>query len=58
MQGVVSLDNSVGDEIHGGGTVDLDCLIEVSSHSVSSDDILIRDCTCEKRVHIYVGASH
>jgi len=55
MEGVVSLDNSVGIEIHGDGTVGLDCLVEVGSHSVSWDDLFIRDCTCWKRDHIYVG---
>jgi len=53
MEGVVLLDNSVGIEIHGDGTVDLDCLVEVGSHSVSWDDLSIQDCTCWKRDHIY-----
>jgi hypothetical protein len=41
MEGVVSLDNSVGIEIHGDGTVDLDCLVEVGFHSISLDDLSI-----------------
>jgi hypothetical protein len=55
MKGVVLLDNSVGIEIHGDGTVDLDCLVKVGSHSVSWDDLSIQDCTCWKRDHIYAG---
>jgi hypothetical protein len=39
--GVVLLDNSVGIEIHGDGTVDLDCLVEAGSHSVSWDYLSI-----------------
>ena len=31
-EGAVSLDNFVEVEIHGGGTVGLDCLVEASSH--------------------------
>jgi hypothetical protein len=42
MEGAVSLDNSVGIEIHGDGTVGLDYLVEVGSHSISSDDLSIR----------------
>jgi len=56
MEGAVSLDNSVGIEIHGDGTVVLDCLIEVGSHSISLDDLSIHDYTCWKRDHIYAGA--
>ena len=41
--GVVLLDNSVGIEIHGDGTVGLDCLVEVGSHSISLDDLSIRE---------------
>jgi hypothetical protein len=41
MEGVVSLDNSVGAEINGDGTVDLDYLVEAGSHSVSLDDLSI-----------------
>jgi hypothetical protein len=58
MEGAVSFDNSIGIEIHGDGTIGLDCLIEVGSHSISLDDLSIRDCTCWKRDHIYVGAVH
>ena len=56
MEGVVLLDNSVLAEIHGDGTVGLDCLVEVGSHSISLDDLSIRDCICWKRDHVYVGA--
>jgi len=56
MEGAVSLDNSVGIEIHGDGTVNLDCLVEVGSHSISLDDLSIRDCICWKRDHVYAGA--
>jgi hypothetical protein len=28
----------------------------VGSHSISLDDLSIRDCTCWKRDHVYVGA--
>jgi hypothetical protein len=41
MERAVSLDNSVGIEIHGDGTVGLDCLIEVGSHIKSLDDLSI-----------------
>jgi len=34
MEAVVLLDNYVGIEIHGDGTVDLDCLVEAGSHKV------------------------
>jgi len=37
------------------GTVGLDCLVEVGSHSISLDDLSIRDCMCWKQDHIYVG---
>jgi hypothetical protein len=53
MEGAVSLDNSAGAEIYKDGTVGLDCLVEVGSHSISWDDLSIRDCTCWKRNHIY-----
>jgi hypothetical protein len=53
MEGAVSLDNSAGAEIYKDGTVGLDCLVEVGSHSISWDDLSIRDCTCWKRDHIY-----
>jgi len=39
MEGAVSFDNSVGNEIHRDGTVGLDCLVEVGSHSISLDDL-------------------
>jgi len=55
-EAVVLLDNSVGIEIHRDGTVGLDFLVEVGSHSVSLDDLSIQDCTCWKRDHIYAGA--
>jgi hypothetical protein len=55
VEGVLLLDNSVGAKIHGDGTVVLDCLVEVGSHSISLDDLSIRDCTCWKRDHIYAG---
>ena len=55
MEGVVLLHNSVGIKIHGDGTVDFDCLVEVGSHSISLDDLSIRDYTCWKRDHIYTG---
>jgi len=58
MEGVVLLDNSVGIEIHGDGTVGLYFFVEVGSHSVSWDDLSIQDCTCWKRDHIYAGAVH
>jgi hypothetical protein len=45
MEGVVLLDNSVGVEIHGDGIVGLDCLVEAGSHTISLDDLSIRDCT-------------
>ena len=54
MEGVVSLDNSVGAEINGDGTVDLDYLVEAGSHSVSLDDLSIWGCMYWKRDHIYV----
>jgi hypothetical protein len=41
MEGAVRLDNSVGIEIYGDGTIGLDCLVEVGSHSVSWDDLSI-----------------
>jgi hypothetical protein len=44
--GAVSLDNSIGTEIHKGRTIDLDCLVEVSSHCVGSNNLFIRDYTC------------
>jgi len=56
MEGVILLDNSVGIEIHGDGTVGLDCLVDVGFHSVSWDDLSIQDCICWKRDHIYAGA--
>ena len=56
MEGVVLLDNSVGIEIHGDGTVGFDYLVEVGSHNVSWDDLSIQDCTYWKRDHIYAGA--
>jgi hypothetical protein len=31
MEGAISFDNSIGIEIHGDGTVGLDCLVEVGS---------------------------
>jgi hypothetical protein len=55
MEGVVLLDNSVGDEIHGDGTIGLDCLVEVGSHNISLDNLSIQDYTCWKRDHIYAG---
>ena len=55
MEGAVSLDNSVEIEIHGDGTVSLDCLVEAGSHNVSWDDLSIQDCTCGKKDHIYAG---
>jgi len=55
MEGAVSLDNSVGIEIHEEGIVSLDCLVEVGSHSISLDDLSIRDYTCWKRDHVYAG---
>jgi len=57
-EGVVLLDNSVGIEIYGYGTVGLDCCVEVGSHSVSWDDLSIQDCTCWKRDHIYAAVVH
>jgi hypothetical protein len=54
--GAVSLDNSIGVEIH--GTVDLDFLVEMGSHSVSSNDLSIRDCICWKRDHTYARVIH
>ena len=56
MEGVVLLDNFVGIEIHGDGTVGLDCLVEVGSHSVSWDHLSIQDCMCLKRDRIYARA--
>jgi len=41
MEGVVLLDNSVAIEIHGDGTVNLDCIVEAGSHSVCWDDLFI-----------------
>ena len=35
MEGVVLLDNSVGAEIYGDGTVSLDCFVKVGYHSIS-----------------------
>jgi len=58
MEGVVSLDNSIGIEIHDDGTNGLDCLVEVGSHNISLDDLSIWDCTCWKRDHIYAGTVH
>ena len=58
MHGVISLDNSSGTKIHGGGTVGLDCLVEAGSHSISLDDLSIRDCTCWKRDHTYTEVVH
>ena len=54
--GAVSLDNSIGVEIH--GTVDLDFLVETGSHSVSSNNLSIRDCICWKRDHTYARVIH
>ena len=45
MEEVVLLDNSVGIEIHGDGTISLDCLVEVGSHNVSWDDLSSWDFT-------------
>jgi hypothetical protein len=56
MEGVVLLDNSVGAEIHGDGTVVLDCLVEAGSHNISLDDLSIQDCTCGKKDHTYAEA--
>jgi len=56
MEGVVLIDNSVGIEIHGDGTVGLDCLVDAGSHNISWDDLSIRDCTCWKRDHFYTRA--
>jgi len=39
MEGVVLLDNSVGAEIHGDGTVGLDCLVGMGCRSVSWDGL-------------------
>jgi len=58
MERVVLLDNSVGAEIHGDGTVGLNCLVEVGSYNISLDDLSIRDCTCWKRDHIYARTVH
>ena len=58
MERVVLLDNSIGAEIHGDGTIGLDCLVEVGSHSINLDDLSIRYCTCWKRDHIYAEAVH
>jgi hypothetical protein len=55
---VVSLDNSVGTEIYGDGTVGLDYLVEAGSHSLSWDDLSIRDYTCWKRDHTYARVVH
>jgi hypothetical protein len=57
-EGVVLLDNSVGIEIHGDGTVNLDCLVEVGSHNIGWDGLSIQDCTCWEMDHIYAGAVH
>ena len=46
MEGVVLLDNFVGAEIHGDGTVSLDCLDEVGSRNESWGDLSIQDSTC------------
>jgi len=51
-------DNSIKAEIHEDETVGLDCLVEAGSHSISLDDLSIRDCTCWKRDHTYIGAAH
>jgi hypothetical protein len=58
MEEAVSLDNSVGIEIHRDGIVGLDCLVEVGSYNISLDDLSIRDCTCWKRDHIYARTIH
>lgn len=55
MEKVVLLDNSVRIEIHRDGTVDLDCLVGMGCRSVSWDDLFIRDYSCWKMDHIYVG---
>jgi hypothetical protein len=55
MEGVVLLDNSVGAEIHGDGTVGLDCLVEAGFHTVGWDNLSIQDCTCGKKDHTYTG---
>jgi len=56
MDGVVLLDNFVGAEIHGDGTVVLNCLVEAGSHNISLDDLSIQDCTCGKKDHTYAEA--
>ena len=53
MEGVVLLDNSVGD-----GIVGLDCLVEAGSHTVGWDDLSIQDCTCGKKDHTYADVVH
>jgi hypothetical protein len=58
MEGVVSLDNSVGAEIHGDGTVGLDRLVEVGFQSTSWDDLSIRDFMCWKMDHTYAEVVH
>ena len=41
MEAVVLIDNFVGIEIRGDGTVGLDCLVKVGSYNVSWDDLSI-----------------
>ena len=57
MEGAVSLNNYARAEIHGDGTVDLNCLVKAGSNSTSLDDLSIRDCMCSKRDHIYARAT-
>jgi hypothetical protein len=57
-RGAVLLDNSIGTEIHRDGTVGLDCFVEVGSHSISSDNLSIQDCTCWKKDHTYAEVVH
>ena len=53
MQGAILLDNSIGAEIHGDGTVGLIFLVETGFHSASWDDLSIRECMCWKKDHTY-----
>jgi len=57
MQGAILLDNSATAEIHGGGTVELDCLVEVGSYNVSSSDLSIKDCTVRKEIIFMLGVT-
>jgi hypothetical protein len=53
MEGVASLDNSVGAKIHEARTVSLDCLVEAGSHNISLDDLHLGLYMLEKGSYLH-----